>query len=64
MEESKKTKDLEIDETQLSPEDKKEMGTYIAKGPLIIIGILVILIVICVIVIYALGGPTSEASVL
>ena len=64
MEEEKKpeiipTKDLEIDETQLTEEDRKEIGFHVAKIPLIIMVVLVVLIIVCVIVIMAMGGPVS-----
>lgn len=57
------TKDLKIDESQLSDEQKAELAP---KGipwiPIIVIGTIVILMVICIVVIMASGGPIVGTS--
>lgn len=55
-EQERPTKDLKIDESLLSEEDKQETGL---KGPisaLIVCGVLIVLIIICIIVILVLNN--------
>lgn len=49
------TEELDEDESQLDEEDKKR--SRIPLTPIIIIGALVVLIIVCVVVIFCLGKP-------
>ena len=51
MKKNKKVEEekLEIDESLLSEEEKKEMGFHFPLWPLIMIGIIVILMIVCII---------------
>ncbi len=52
MKKSKEKKEeLEIDESLLSEEEKKEMGFSFPLWPIIMIGIIVLLMIACIIVI-------------
>lgn len=51
----------EVDESLLTPEQKEDLNSRPSrKGFFIFCGVLVLLIVVCLIVIFALGGPTGD----
>lgn len=52
----------EIDESQLTEEQKEGLHPPFPWKWAIFVGIIVILIVVAFVVIYALGGPTDPAS--
>jgi type IV secretory pathway component VirB8 len=56
--EERATKDLEIDESQLSDEDKKEAGFKGPIGALIVCGIIAVLMIVCIIVIVVLNNAS------
>ena len=57
MKKNKKVEEekLEIDESLLSEEEKKEMGFHFPLWPLILIGVIVLLMIVCIIFIVNLS---------
>ncbi len=53
-EEVRKDKDLEIDQSLLTPEEKKEQGYHFPIVPLIVCGVILVLMIVCIIVIICL----------
>lgn len=52
------TKDLQVDESGLEEEDKPHFELPLSA--LIVFGVLIVIIIVCVIVIYANGGPINK----